>query len=90
MKYLFFIRPPIQITHRESLTRLTEKHCNQLVQQKLDAYKAELKAQQKDFYAEKAEKLAFIREEEIACGLSPTVSEEDIALAKQKVTEYQT
>ncbi|XP_014484825.1 PREDICTED: 28S ribosomal protein S15, mitochondrial [Dinoponera quadriceps] len=82
--------PPNQITKRESLTRLTEKHCNEIVQKKMDAYKAELKAQQKDFFAEKAEKLAFIREEEIACGLEPTISEEDVALAKRKAMEYQT
>lgn len=87
---MIFIRPPNQITKKESLTRLTEKYCNEIIQKKLDAYKTELKAQQKDFFAEKAEKLAFIKEEEIACGLNPTVSEEDIARAKQKVMEYQT
>lgn len=69
---------------------MTESHCNKIIQQKLDAYKAELKMQQKDFYVEKAEKLAFIRNEEIACNLKPTVSEEDVAYAKQKAMEYQT
>lgn len=90
MYLVVFIRPPTQVTKKESLTRVTEKHCNQMVQKKLDTYKAELKAQQKNFFAEKAEKLAFIRKEEIACGLEPTVSEEDVALAKQKAMEYQT
>ncbi|XP_018315855.1 28S ribosomal protein S15, mitochondrial [Mycetomoellerius zeteki] len=80
---------PHQITRKDSLRRLTEKHCNELVQEKLDIYKKELKKLQKDFYMEKAEKLAFIREEEIACGLQPSVSEEDIAYAKQKAREYQ-
>ncbi|XP_032685065.1 28S ribosomal protein S15, mitochondrial [Odontomachus brunneus] len=88
--YKPFPEPPTQITKKESLTRLTEKYCDKIVQEKLDSYKAELKAQQKDFFAEKAEKLAFIREEEIACGLKPTISEEDIARAKQKAMEYQT
>lgn len=60
------------------------------MQEKLDAYKKELKELQKDFYIEKAEKLAFIREEELACGLQPSVSEEDIACAKQKARKYQT
>lgn len=83
-----FISPPTAITKKESLTRLTEKHCDKIVQQKLSAYKAELKVQQKDFFAEKAEKLAFIREEEIANGLTPTVSKEEIALAKQRAMEY--
>ncbi|XP_018340512.1 PREDICTED: 28S ribosomal protein S15, mitochondrial [Trachymyrmex septentrionalis] len=81
---------PHQITRKDSLRRLTEKHCNELVQEKLDIYKEELKKLQKDFYIEKAKKLAFIREEEITCGLQPSVSEEDIAYAKQKAIEYQT
>ncbi|EFN83509.1 28S ribosomal protein S15, mitochondrial [Harpegnathos saltator] len=81
---------PTQIAKKESLTRLTEKHCNKIVQEKLDAYRVELKMQQKNFYIEKAEKLAFIRKEEIECGLEPTVSEEDVARAKQKAMEYQT
>lgn len=45
---------------------------------------------QKQFYIEKAEKLAFIREEELACGLKPSVSENDIEEAKKKAEEYQT
>lgn len=81
---------PHQITRKESLTRLTEKHCNKLVQEKLDIYKKELKDLQKDFYMEKAEKLAFIREEELACGLQPSVSEEEIVCAKEKASKYET
>lgn len=72
------------------MRRLTEKHCNKLVQDKLDAYKMELKELQKDFYKEKAEKLAFIREEELACGLQPSVSEQDVENARQKAKEYET
>jgi len=60
------------------------------VQDKLNNYKGELKVLQKQFYIEKAEKLAFIREEELACGLEPSVSENDIEEAKKKAEEYQT
>lgn len=87
--YMPFPEPPIQITRKESLTRLTEQHCNKIIQGKLDAYKAELKELQKDFYIEKAKKLRFIREEELACGLQPSVSEEDIMHIEQKVKESQ-
>jgi len=59
------------------------------VQEKIDTYKRELKELQKNFYIEKAEKLAFIREEELACGLQPSVNEEDIACARQKAMEHQ-
>lgn len=83
-------RPPQQVTRKGSLRRLTEKYCNKIVQDKLDTYKAELYTLQKDFYAEKAAKLAFIREEEITCGLELTVTEDDIEHAKQKAKEYQT
>ncbi|XP_012219283.1 small ribosomal subunit protein uS15m [Linepithema humile] len=80
---------PTQITRKESFTRLTEKYCDKIVQDKLTAYKKELEDLQKDFYKEKAEKLAFIREEELACGLPPSVSEEDIEYVKQKAKECQ-
>lgn len=80
----------MQITRKDSLRRLTEKHCDKLVQDKLNVYKKELKFLQKQFYIEKAERLAFIREEELACGLQPSVSEEDVAKAKEKAKEYQT
>lgn len=86
-EYQTFYSGPTQITRKESLTRLTEKHCNKIIQDKLNTYKRELKDLQKDFYREKAEKLAFIREEELACGLQPSVSEEDIEYVKQKAKE---
>lgn len=90
MSYKTFYRLPHQITRKDSLRRLTEKHCDKLIQEKLDTYKGELKELQKNFYIEKADKLAFIREEELACGLQPSVSEEDVACAKQKARKYQT
>ena len=58
-------------------------YCDKVKQEKLNAYKSELKAQQKEFFREKAKKLAFIREEEIACGLEPTVNIEDIENANK-------
>ncbi|KAL6442041.1 hypothetical protein ACFW04_002403 [Cataglyphis niger] len=88
--YMPLPEPPLQITRKDSLRRLTEKHCDKLVQDKLNIYKKKLKVLQKQFYIEKAEKLAFIREEELACGLEPSVSEEDVAKAKEKAKEYQT
>lgn len=88
--YKMLYRLPHQITRKDSLRRLTEKHCDKLLREKLDVYKRELKELQKDFYTEKVEKLAFIREEELACGLQPSVSEENIDEAKQKAREYET
>ncbi|XP_063990651.1 small ribosomal subunit protein uS15m [Diachasmimorpha longicaudata] len=74
-------------TRKKSLRILTKEHCNEVRQGKLDVYRAELGAQQKNFFKEKAEKLAFIRSEEIACGLEPTITEEEIVAAQEKAAQ---
>ncbi|XP_066586086.1 small ribosomal subunit protein uS15m [Prorops nasuta] len=74
-------------TRKDSLRKLVKEHCDNLINSKLNAYKEELKCQQEMFYKEKAEKLAFIRAEEIACGVTPTVNEEDIEEARKKFEE---
>lgn len=72
------------ISRKDSLRMLTEEYCNNIIQQKINAYKAELKEKQRKFYLEKAEKLAFIMKEEKECGLTPTVTEEEIENVRQK------
>ncbi|XP_046628140.1 28S ribosomal protein S15, mitochondrial [Neodiprion virginianus] len=78
--------PPklLPVTRKDSLRKLTQKHCDEIVQKKLDAYKAELTLKQKQFFKEKSEKLAFIRQEELECELEPTITEEEIQEAKNK------
>ncbi|XP_001603645.1 28S ribosomal protein S15, mitochondrial [Nasonia vitripennis] len=78
----------IFLTRKGGTRQLLQKYCDKLIQKKLDAYRAELEAQQKDFFREKAEKLEFIRNEEIACGVAPSVSEEEIEAAKQKAASF--
>lgn len=73
----------MRVERKRSMRDLTKAYCDKIIQNKLDAYKAELEAQKKEFYQEKAEKLAFVREEELACGVAPTVTEEDIMEARQ-------
>lgn len=75
------------VTRKGSLRALAKMHCDKIVGEKLEAYKNELKSQQKSFYEKKAKHLAFIREEEIFCGVEPTVTEEDIEIAKQMAAE---
>ncbi|XP_015603946.1 28S ribosomal protein S15, mitochondrial [Cephus cinctus] len=79
----------LPVTRKDSLRKLTTKHCDKLVQEKLDAYRKELEEEQKIFFKEKAEKLAFIRAEEIACGVTPTVTEEQIEDVRKKAAELQ-
>lgn len=74
-----------RISRRESLTRLTKTYCKNIIQNKFNTFEVELKEEKKKFYAEKIEKLLFIIKEEKECGLTPTVTEEDIEIARKKL-----
>lgn len=75
------------VSRKDSIRRLTQVYCDNIVQKKLDAYRMELREEQKIFYAEKAEKLAYILETEKECGVTPTVTEEDIEATRKKLAE---
>lgn len=75
------------ISRKDSLRIATQNYCDDIVKKKRNQYKAELKEQQKSFYLEKAEKLEFILKEEIECGITPTVTKEDIEAARKKAQE---
>ncbi|XP_014214438.1 28S ribosomal protein S15, mitochondrial [Copidosoma floridanum] len=87
-------RPGIRPEHRyraerkSSTKKILQNYCDELVKKKLDTYRKSLEAQQKDFFKDKAEKLEFIRNEEIACGVEPSVTEEEIEAAKQKAATF--
>lgn len=72
------------VSRKESIRKLTQEYCDKIVKDKIDAHKEEIKVQKKIFYREKAEKLAFIRKEELECGVTPTVTEKSIATARRK------
>ncbi|XP_058794490.1 small ribosomal subunit protein uS15m [Phymastichus coffea] len=76
------------LDYKSCTTRLMEKYCDKIVKEKLANYRQELESQQASFFKEKAEKLEFIRNEEIACGVTPTISEEEIEAAKQKAASF--
>lgn len=71
------------------MRQLTKNFCLGLRRKKLQEYKLKLKKEKAGFLVEKAEKLEFIRQEEIACGREPTVTEEEIAAAKMEADKYQ-
>lgn len=79
---------PGKACRKDALRKLTQKHCDKIVEEKLNAYKEELKKQQKGFYEEKLEKLIFIRNEELGLGLEPTVTEEEIEATRKKMESY--
>ncbi|XP_006610375.1 28S ribosomal protein S15, mitochondrial [Apis dorsata] len=76
-----------KVTRKNALRKLTQNYCDAIIQEKLDAFKKELKEQQKIFYAEKAEKLKYILKVEKEYGLNLTVTQEDIEAALKKVEE---
>lgn len=75
------------VSRKDSIRNMTQTFCDDIVQKKLDAYKAELREQQKLFYTDKIKKLEFILKEEKECGVTPTVTEEDIEAARKKLKE---
>ncbi|XP_071455694.1 small ribosomal subunit protein uS15m [Hetaerina americana] len=76
-----------RITRKESLTKLTRRHCLGIRQERILAFKRRLESQKEAFLEEKAKSLDWIRNEEIACGVEPTVREEDIADVQKKLEE---
>ena len=79
----FLFRKFYFVTRKESIRKLAKIHCDNIRKEKLNAYKAELKAQQKKFFKQKVEKLTFIRNEEISCGLTPSIDIQQIESAKE-------
>lgn len=80
-------RQPQMVSRKESIKKMTKNYCNEIVRKKLDAYKAQLKEEQKTFYLEKVEKLKSIMEDEKEYGLEQTVTDEDIEAAQRKAEE---
>lgn len=78
---------PGPVSRKNALRQLTKNYCDDIIQQKLNAFKAELKEQQKTFFAQKAKNLEYILEEEKKYGLEPTVTQEQIDAARQRVEE---
>ncbi|OAD61620.1 28S ribosomal protein S15, mitochondrial, partial [Eufriesea mexicana] len=77
----------VKVSRKDSLRKLTNEYCSNVIKQKLNEYRDELRKEQELFYAEKAEKLALILKQEKEYGLTPSVTENDIKDALKKVEE---
>lgn len=75
------------MSRKDALRKLTRNYCDAIIQEKLDAFKKELKEQQKIFYAEKVKKLEYILKVEKEYGFELSVTQEDIETALKKVEE---
>ncbi|XP_055387099.1 28S ribosomal protein S15, mitochondrial [Condylostylus longicornis] len=75
------------ITRKESLQKLTNTHCENIRQERLDEYRKYLQSQQIIFLETKINNLEFIRKEQEECQVEVTVSLDDIAKVKKQLSE---
>lgn len=75
------------ITRKESLQKLTDIHCDKIKNARLEAYRTELENQQVEFLENKIRNLQLIQDEQKELKLPVTVTEKDVAAAKQKLIE---
>lgn len=74
----------IRVERKASLRKLTTIHCDGIRQERLDSYRKQLEAQQLDFLERKYKNLEFVRNEQIACKVKVTVSENEVKEAKAR------
>ncbi|KAL1491157.1 hypothetical protein ABEB36_011797 [Hypothenemus hampei] len=75
------------ITRKESLTKLTDKYCENLKQDRLDALRMKFEDEQPAFLEEKIRTLEFIQKEQESCGAEVTVTREEIDAIKKQLEE---
>jgi len=73
-----------RIERRKSLRWLTQEHCENIKQQRLQEYQIQLEQKQLDFLENKIKNLEFIRSEQLACKVKVTVTDEEIAETKRR------
>lgn len=77
------------VTRKESLRKLTKIHCDNVRNEKLEAYKKQLQEQQPDFLREKIRTLEYIRDEQEKLNVPVTVKQEEIDDAKQLLKQLE-
>lgn len=75
------------IARKESIRKLCTIHCDDVRQQRLDAYKKELQSKQIAFLEEKIKNLEFIRKEQEECRVPITVPSDQIKAVKKQLEE---
>lgn len=75
------------ITRKESLQKLTDTYCENLKEERLEAYHKQLQAQQIPFLEEAIKKMQFVRQEQISCDVPVTVTEELIADSQRQLAQ---
>lgn len=78
-----------RVTRKDSLRKLTREHCHNIRKERIDELRKIFEEQKPIFLQEKVEKLSWIRQQELECGVEPSVSEEDIEKVKQQLKELE-
>lgn len=87
--YCFFCRENYFFrSRRKSLTQLTHDYCDALRNHRLSEYKQKLDDEKENFLKEKVQTLEWIRNEELECGVTPTITEEEITSAKKQLDDH--
>ncbi|XP_035913654.1 28S ribosomal protein S15, mitochondrial [Anopheles stephensi] len=72
------------ITRKDSLRKLTNIHCDQIKETRLEEYRKQLESQQLDFLEKKLQTLEFIRKEQTECQVPVTVTKEEIQAVRKQ------
>ncbi|KOB71726.1 Uncharacterized protein OBRU01_13295 [Operophtera brumata] len=77
-----------KLSRKESLRKLTEMHCDDVRDKKLDEYRNLLESQQGPFLKQKLDALKFIRSEQADLQMPITVTEQDIRKVEEQLKEW--
>uniref|UniRef100_A0A182N9K7 Small ribosomal subunit protein uS15m n=1 Tax=Anopheles dirus TaxID=7168 RepID=A0A182N9K7_9DIPT len=75
------------ITRKDSLRKLTNIHCDQIKETRLEEYRKQLESQQLEFLEKKLKALEFVRQEQKECHVPVTVTSEQIKAVRKQYEE---
>lgn len=77
-----------RVERKKSLRRLTSQWCEKVKAEKLNKYQNELEKEKEQFLKDKLETLIWAQKEEIECGITPTITDDDIETARKQLEEW--
>lgn len=76
-----------RVERKKSLRRLTALYIEKLKAERLTEYKEFLESKKEGFLQEKLEKLLWIKDTELECGVEPTITDEDFESVRKQLEE---
>lgn len=76
------------VQRKKSIRKLTDQYCQEFKERKLDEYRKSLFAKREEHLRDRVNSFKWIRQEEIECGVEPTISEADIKEAEEKLEKH--